>query len=462
MAKSEVPFTHLFTDQTLEQEIKLLKRHGRMVGLSQDEAALDRLLTITPHLTHIVKQFLHSFPRASRSSERSEHDQLSGVVAVRSRENALKLRHSIELHCGGNPFTEKSPLKSLVSSALVPDVAKYDMLHFAEKGQKRFEEFVHDRLLPTSILSVWDPMKKFKLKTFSNCMEKTRVCVGDKVIKLREERELLGRFLIIQGSRPELVPKLEETVGEYEMSVVSRSLCSVDGSLYIPADKASLMHAVEGAKAQPLQSTTLLDTAPMSPPPKVLIVDAMAVLQSMKKTPTMQKLSDLQVAFIKRIEFMMVGYNEGRVVFDRYQDQSLKNKTRQKRAVTSTEFQIHPEMKLTMSLKEILSASRTKSSLTCMFAEGLMQHFSSSNNVKLIVVYDTKIKGCDFEEDHSHEEADTLIPHQVLTSVAESDWREVCVLSPDTDVLTLLLDLVSCGRLGTRTRLKFLTGKGTK
>jgi len=45
-------------------------------------------------------------------------------------------------------------------------------------------------------------MKKLKLKTLSNWMEKTEIRVGDKVIKLREERQLLGRFLIIQGSRP--------------------------------------------------------------------------------------------------------------------------------------------------------------------------------------------------------------------------------------------------------------------
>ena len=70
-------------------------------------------------------------------------------------------------------------------------------------------------------------------------MEKTKIHVGDKVIKLREERQLLGRFLIIQRSRPELVPKLEKAIGEYEMSAVPRSLCAVDGSLYIPADKAS-------------------------------------------------------------------------------------------------------------------------------------------------------------------------------------------------------------------------------
>lgn len=96
-------------------------------------------------------------------------------------------------------------------------------------------------------------------------MEKTKVRVDDKVIKLREEHELLDRFLIIQGSRLELVPKQEETIGEYEMSVVPRSRCAVDGSLYIPADKVSLMHVVEGAKDQLIQSARLLDIASSTP-----------------------------------------------------------------------------------------------------------------------------------------------------------------------------------------------------
>ena len=51
-------------------------------------------------------------------------------------------------------------------------------------------------------------------------MDKIKVRTGDKVIKLRELRELFGRFLIIQGSHPELVPKLEDAIGEFEMSAV--------------------------------------------------------------------------------------------------------------------------------------------------------------------------------------------------------------------------------------------------
>lgn len=80
-------------------------------------------------------------------------------------------------------------------------------------------------------------MKQLKLKAFSSWMDKSKVRIGDKVIKLREERELLGRFLIVQGSRPDLVPKLEEITGECEMSIVPRSPCAVDRSLYIPTDK---------------------------------------------------------------------------------------------------------------------------------------------------------------------------------------------------------------------------------
>jgi len=69
VAKSEILLTWLFTDQTLEQEIKVLKHHRGIVGLSQDEAALDCLLITSPHLTSKVKQYLNSFPKVSKASE---------------------------------------------------------------------------------------------------------------------------------------------------------------------------------------------------------------------------------------------------------------------------------------------------------------------------------------------------------------------------------------------------------
>lgn len=182
-------------------------------------------------------------------------------------------------------------MKSLVSSALVSVEAKQDILCFAEKGQKCFEEFVSQCLLTTSSHSVWDKMKKLKRKAFSNWMEKTKVRVADKVIKLREKRQLLGRFLIIQGSRASFVPKLEETISKYEMSTVPRSICAVDGSLYIPTVKASLVHAVDNATVEPRGGVAQQDPVQEKDSSvRVLIVDSMGVLQSMRKTTAMLKL----------------------------------------------------------------------------------------------------------------------------------------------------------------------------
>ena len=177
---------------------------------------------------------------------------------------------------------------------------------------------------------------------------------------------------------------------------------------------------------------------------RALVDDAVAVLQSMKKTAT------------QRTENMLTSFNEGRIIFDRYLDQSLKNKTRQKRAVISTEYEVHPEIKLSLSLKELLSSSKTKSSLTAYIAESLLAHFHNCATSSVIVAYDTNINGRDFKDVH------TLIPNQVLSSVAEHPCREICISSPDTDVFVLLIDLVSRCLLAPQTHLKFLTGKGRK
>ena len=56
----------MFTDQTLEQEIKCLNDHGGMVGLSQDEVALDRLVTTTSHASSYREAVPYTFPSIPR------------------------------------------------------------------------------------------------------------------------------------------------------------------------------------------------------------------------------------------------------------------------------------------------------------------------------------------------------------------------------------------------------------
>lgn len=93
---------------------------------------------------------------------------------------------------------------------------------------------------------------------------------------------------------------------------------------------------------------------------RTLVIDAIAVLQSPKTTPHLKILFDLEKAFVSRIEHMLMSFQEGRIVLDRYIDQSLKNNTRMKRS----EFNVHSHIKLAMTLRELISSSKTTGKLT--------------------------------------------------------------------------------------------------
>lgn len=197
VAKTDIPFVNLFDDQGLEQEIKAIKRHGGAKGATRDEHLLDKLVITAPYLAEMTREFLSRYPRHKTHYSRKEHYQLTGGMSVRVFNNAIKLAKAITAHCEGNPYTLKTPLKNITSSKLVPESMHDDFLNFDVKGQAAAEEFVKLRLSPGSKISFWAPMKKLKLKCFANYLAKRLIKVDGKLIKYKEERLLLARYLIM-------------------------------------------------------------------------------------------------------------------------------------------------------------------------------------------------------------------------------------------------------------------------
>ena len=95
--------------------------------------------------------------------------------------------------------------------------ATNDILCRDEIAQQMFQDFVTERLTKGK-LSVWDKMSKRKLQTYKSGNASTENRVEDKLVKIKEERGLLQRFIIISRSRPEL--DLKEYIGTYEFGVV--------------------------------------------------------------------------------------------------------------------------------------------------------------------------------------------------------------------------------------------------
>ena len=62
----------------------------------------------------------------------------------------------------------------------------------------------------------------------------------------------------------------------------------------------------------------------------VCIIDAMAVVQSVKKGTNMSVSADFAKAFVNSIRRVVHGYDEGNVIFDHYIENSLTAQTRAK------------------------------------------------------------------------------------------------------------------------------------
>lgn len=134
--KSDTPFSSLFVDQTLEQEIKKLKGVGGITGLTQQDELLDQFLLIQPELARIVADFQNRYTKLrNQDSSGKEHYQLFGEYATSIATNAETLRDSIQVHCEGNPYLVGTPLKNIVSSVIIPHSAALDILHRDDKGQ---------------------------------------------------------------------------------------------------------------------------------------------------------------------------------------------------------------------------------------------------------------------------------------------------------------------------------------
>ena len=300
--------------------------------------------------------------------------------------------------------------------------------------------------------SIWEKMSKRNLLTFKSSSKTIKVKLKDKIIQLKEERNLMTRFIIPSRMREEI--DLPALLRKYEFSVVPRSMFSSDGRLLHCTDKSNVINAVENLmkSRQPQEQDrsgsdeeSSLDESTETR--KVIILDGMAIVQKLKKTKDTKTCRDLGEVFIKRVKLESRQYDEVYLIFDRYIEGSLKERTRHKRTGgKGIQYKVTDNARIdNIPLKKFLSHIETKQELTVYLARLLVNYFEE-NNTNYVVVYDTvcetNIDG--FEEalkEHSQEEAATLMVLYALEIAERDPFSKVCVVSPDTDVFLLFISM---------------------
>ena len=285
IAKSEIPFTAIGSDHAMEQENKVLKVSGGVTGLTQNESALNRFCLASPVLASLYEDFCKR--QNIKTEYRKCHYQLLGSTQSRIAQNTNTLIKTMrEFNIG---FGDADFVFNVFSKAVPPSQSATELLNHENIGSECYKRFINERFHGST--SVWAQLKKTKLKTFKSANKRIMKKVDNKVIELREEKTLLSRFLITARKRPEL--DLEHCLGNYEFSVVPKSLFSTDGQPLTCTDQSSLLHHIEDLTLQTQQenSTNINNNTH-----RVIIIDDMAVVNEVKKTKDIQscKVGSLQ------------------------------------------------------------------------------------------------------------------------------------------------------------------------
>ena len=271
----------------------------------------------------------------------------------------------------------------------------------------------------------------------------------------------MTRLLITARKRPEV--DLEQIIGEYEFSVVPRSMFNNDGSFLIETSKSVIMHQIEIMIDDDQDES--MENEEDTIDQRVIIFDGMAVLDKIKIGTGIQNCCQLAERFLSIL--MSKPSDEVRVVFDRYIEDSLKKTTRRKRqgkAETATQYEIKDDTNLVKtSMKKLLSHNKTKQQLTSCLGRYIAKKMEEINK-QFAVSFGrctiTNIEALNSEKlnGHDHEEADTLMILHAIDVAACNPFRRLIVSSPDTDVLLLLIHYYASIPSDTQ----FLTGSGDK
>ena len=98
-------------------------------------------------------------------------------------------------------FTPSECVFNILSKAVLSSETSADILHHVEIGKIMYEQFVENRIKGSTPL--WEKMKKRNLKTFQ-AQSKVVLCkLNNKIVKTKEERSLITRFLIMSRQRKE-------------------------------------------------------------------------------------------------------------------------------------------------------------------------------------------------------------------------------------------------------------------
>ena len=308
-----------------------------------------------------------------------------------------------------NPFdNEYQSLVHLCNGSVVSDDIASDMKNMYERGEATAVSYIETNILSEKP-DIYSPIKKMNLRTFSFMNKKvTSKTKKGEIVALKNSKNLFAKMILIARSR-DLDMK---DILQYSLRPFPLPLATVEGKL-VKTTKSKLLNTIERETQNAFVESVDGESA--------LIVDAMAILQTMKVTSnTFGELAhDLLMKLIK----MATLSRSKRVDFvaDRYPVHSIKNIGREKRSEGGKYLvKIYGEQqRLPRQWKKFLSSGENKEELMKFLFEAWRKaNPKMLNGVEVFITHENECRKftesanamiCSNIEEltRDHEEADT-------------------------------------------------------
>ena len=238
------------------------------------------------------------------------HAELQRTRIKKDEEAVWAVVHLIEGWV--NPFAEKQDLISISTARTAPrDIASV-LMKAHEIGEQCYSNFKEERLEKDPPAKQFhDPIPANKLKTFSNLCKQKEVKSSGRVFILKADKSLFGRIIVMAQGRN---LKMEDILS-HPLGPLPWALSTHDGLLR-KTNKATL--------ATTLQKNVAV--AEQFPGNSASVVDGMNLVQRVKGDQA--TFGDVATTVLSMALKEWCQSNRIDVVFDKYQENSIKNSER--------------------------------------------------------------------------------------------------------------------------------------
>ena len=419
--KTNRVFSNMGIDQAHEQNNKILKDDGGIIGILDNPTALLKWAICGPVICHMLE---------NEEEENGNEGLFSSLHHEDNDAFEKKFQHDRDSFVSsfqdqGNPFEEEEKnLIHLTSRTVLDDNARKSVTEAWKTGSEQYKVFIEDRLVKKTS-SFYDSIKRNNLSLFRQKHILNISKPRQKILSLNSERKLYANLYVACQSREgDLDNFFSHENHAFPIAI------SEYGKLRKATSKSDFLECLE----------SLIEVTHDAPEVSMKVIDGAAFVNMNRPKSSSTFGIYCQDELVPKLIFHAKNVQRMDLVFDVYREISLKSQTRENRG-EGIRISVRKNTPIYKDFTKFMRNDNNKTELFKMVSETAV---SIPERVTTVVatVEDKVISNAGVDKSNiepcNHEEADTRLLLHVLDG-ARSGIKKISILTVDTDVVVIAL-----------------------